>query len=82
MRKVMTGIGLAAVLTLGPTAAAMAQTDTAAAQEAENDDDDGGRAGLFGLAGLLGLLGLAGLKRRDRRDAATGYGTGASSTTR
>ncbi len=81
MRRAFTGVGLAAVLTLGPTTVAVAQTDTAAAQETQAEDDDGGKAGLFGLAGLLGLLGLAGLKRRDRRDSA-GYGTGASSATR
>ena len=70
MRKMMTGVGLAAVLTFGPTAAAFAQTNDTAAQQAqtENEDDDSGKAGLAGLAGLLGLLGLLGLKRRDRRD--------------
>lgn len=81
MRKVLTGIGLAAVLTLGPTAAAVAQSDIAAAQEAESNDDDNGKMGLFGLAGLLGLLGLAGLKRRDRRDTSA-YETGTSGATR
>lgn len=80
MRRVLTGMGLVAVLTLGPTAAAVAQSDIAAAQEAESDDDDSGKVGLFGLAGLLGLLGLAGLKRRDRPDTSA-YDTRTSRTT-
>lgn len=80
MRKVMTGVGLAAVLALGPTAAAFAQTDNTAQQQVDtNNDDGGGKAGLAGLAGLLGLLGLAGLKKNNKRD--TGYTGGATTGT-
>ncbi|MEX0755997.1 MAG: WGxxGxxG family protein [Actinomycetota bacterium] len=66
MKRSLTAVALAAVLTLGGGAVATAQdTDTSVTEEATNDDGD---TGLFGLAGLLGLIGLAGLKRRDRSD--------------
>lgn len=72
MRRLVTGLGLAAVLLLGPATLAAAQSD-AAAQEVESDDDSD-KTGLFGLLGLLGLAGLAGLKRRGQvvHDRGTG----------
>jgi MYXO-CTERM domain-containing protein len=69
MKRALTAITAALVLTLGSASVATAQdTGTEVVDEATNDDGD---TGLFGLVGLLGLAGLFGLKRRDdhvRRD--------------
>ena len=63
MKRALTAITAALVLSLGTASVAMAQdTGTDVAEEATNDDGD---TGLFGLVGLLGLAGLFGLKRRD-----------------
>lgn len=73
MRRALTAITAALVLSLGTASVATAQdTGTDVVEEATNDDGD---TGLIGLAGLLGLVGLFGLKRRndhnqrDRTDA-------------
>ena len=69
MRRALTAIAAALVLSLSTASVAAAQdTGTDVVEEAT---DDNGDTGLFGLAGLLGLVGLFGLKRRDdhsRRD--------------
>lgn len=84
-RKLLTGIGLATFLTLGPVAHAMAQTTppTIDRNVDVDDDDDSDKTGLWGLAGLLGLAGLGGLARRRRDDNVTytAPSTGATSTT-
>lgn len=73
MKRALTAVTAALVLSLGTVPVATAQdTGTDVVEEATNDDGD---TGLFGLIGLLGLAGLFGLKRRDdhiRRDR-TGY---------
>ena len=71
MKRALTAITAALVLSLGTASVATAQdTGTDVVEEATNDDGD---TGLFGLVGLLGLAGLFGLKRRDddRRDRRT-----------
>lgn len=69
MKRALTAITAALVLSLGTASVATAQdTGTDVVEEATNDNGD---TGLFGLVGLLGLAGLFGLKRRDdhiRRD--------------
>ena len=66
MRRALTAITAALVLSLGTVSVAGAQdTGTDVAQEATNDDGD---TGLLGLLGLVGLAGLFGLKRRNDRD--------------
>lgn len=69
MKRALTAITAALVLSLGTASLATAQdAGTDVVEEATNDNGD---AGLFGLVGLLGLAGLFGLKRRDdhiRRD--------------
>lgn len=66
MRRALTAIAAALVLSLGTASVAGAQdTGTDVAQEATNDDGD---TGLLGLLGLVGLAGLFGLKRRNDRD--------------
>lgn len=63
MKRALTAIAAALVLTLGTASVATAQdTGTEVVEEATNDDGD---TGLLGLIGLLGLAGLFGLKRRD-----------------
>ena len=63
MKRALTAITAALVLTLGTVSVATAQdTGTDVVEEATNDEGD---TGLFGLVGLLGLAGLFGLKRRD-----------------
>jgi len=82
MKKIVSGVGLAAVLTMGPIGIAHAQSNEAA-QETQTNDDDSDKTGLWGLAGLLGLAGLAGLKRRgDRRDDAYRTQGGSTGTVR
>ena len=68
MKRALTAITAALVLSLGTASLATAQdTGTDVVEEATNDN---GVTGLFGLVGLLGLAGLFGLKRirRDRTD--------------
>lgn len=78
MRKRMAVLALSSVLTFGTVS--MVAAPHAVAQETPTQDDNGDQ-GLWGLAGLIGLAGLAGLRRKDdRRD--TGYGGGATGTTR
>lgn len=62
-RMTLAVLGLTAVLLLGSSTGALAQTDDAAAQE---DDGIDGRWGLLGLLGLPGLLGYRNDKDRDR----------------
>ena len=63
MKRALTAITAALVLSLGTASVATAQdTGTDVVEEATNDN---GGTGLFGLIGLLGLAGLLGLKRRD-----------------
>ena len=63
MKRVLTAITAALVLSLGTVSVAAAQdTGTDVVEEATNDDGD---TGLLGLLGLVGLAGLFGLKRRD-----------------
>ncbi|MFG2074768.1 WGxxGxxG family protein [Nonomuraea maritima] len=70
MRKTLTGLGLAFFLTLGPAAAATAETpaDPVAQSQVtpapQQKDEGGGNGGLWGLLGLLGLLGLAGMRKQ------------------
>jgi hypothetical protein len=65
MRKALASAGLAAILSMGIGTAAVAQTNSVAAQtEAVEDDDDSFIEDNLGLAGLLGLLGLVGLTGR------------------
>lgn len=93
MRKFLTSLSLAAVLTLGVGSAAIAQTDptdslppatdtdatdTGITSDVD-DNDDGDNTGLWGLLGLLGLGGLAGLKRRDDRVGTMRSGPGTTS---
>ncbi|HEX4813376.1 MAG TPA: WGxxGxxG family protein [Nonomuraea sp.] len=80
MRKLLTGLGLAFVLTLAPASVATADAPAApvahsqvtpAPQDNNRRDDYGGNAGLWGLLGLLGLLGLAGMRRGHRHTTGT-----------
>ena len=64
MRKTLTALGMAAMLTLGSGTAVFAQTG----DETTTNDDGGDDTGKLGLLGLIGLAGLAGLLRRDNRD--------------
>lgn len=65
MKRALTAITAALVLSLGTVSVAAAQdTGTDVVEEATNDDGD---TGLLGLLGLVGLAGLFGLKRRDDR---------------
>ncbi|GGU26997.1 WGxxGxxG family protein [Streptomyces lavendofoliae] len=93
MRRMTTGVLLAAALLAGPAAVtAEAQTPLVAqvstvqaaqvqAQDDDHKDDGGGKWGLWGLAGLLGLLGLI-PRRRKTHDTGThrGPGTGGAHT--
>lgn len=68
MKKAIGSTCLVALLSMGMTTAAAAQTDTAPQTAQENTETKGDDSGKYGLAGLLGLLGLAGLKR-NRQDS-------------
>lgn len=65
----MLTVGLAAMLSMGVSTAALAQdvtTTTPDVTTQQETNDDNGNAGLWGLLGLLGLGGLAGLRRDDK----------------
>ena len=63
MKRALTAIAAALVLSLGTVSVAAAQdSGTNVVEEATNDNGD---TGLLGLLGLIGLAGLFGLKRRD-----------------
>lgn len=69
VRKKMLTVGLAAMLSMGVSTAALAQdvtTTTPDVTTQQETNDDNGNAGLWGLLGLLGLGGLAGLRRDDK----------------
>jgi MYXO-CTERM domain-containing protein len=79
MRKLLTGLGLAFVLTLAPASVATADTPVAPVADSQitptpqdnRRDEGGGNAGLWGLLGLLGLLGFAGMRRGHRHTTGT-----------
>lgn len=74
MRKALASAGLAAILSMGIGTAAVAQTNSVAAQATEvEDDDDSFIEDNLGLAGLLGLLGLLGLTGRGGGRSKGGY---------
>jgi len=87
MRKKIAIVGLAALLTIGTSAQALAQqqqpgsaTPMPTAQQTNQSRNDNDFP--WGLLGLLGLAGLAGLKRRDqevRRDEPVRTATGTQS---
>ena len=70
MRRKLLTVVLAAMLSLGVSTAALAESAGSVTAQEETNGDDNGDTGLWGLVGLLGLAGLAGLRRddRDRRD--------------
>lgn len=66
MKRAITVGATTLMLTGALSGIAVAQTEAAAAQPADDDNDE---LGLWGLAGIIGLAGL--IKRKSHDDAGT-----------
>ena len=71
-RKHLSIVALAVALAIGSAGFAVAQQDTAPADEATARAEDGFDWGWLGLLGLVGLAGLAGRRHERVRTTTTG----------